>query len=342
MPVTAFLFAARIWGVVWSIFLVAVLTVMYLLEQTSAESYRYASLAFSSTYYFISYLGLFAGVLGVILLFVRSNDDTLARLRATTVQLREQEAQTAAQNELLRAKEAELKRSNRDLELFAYVASHDLKEPLRMVSSYAQLLKRSATPILPDKELTYLGYLSDGATRMQVMLDDLLSHSRVGKERQREQNVDLNKVMLLVGNYLRLDLEQSGGSFTFSEMPTVTGRTTHYIQLFQNLVANAIKFRREGVAPVVHIEATTEASGDVVIAVRDNGIGIPAADTQRIFGVFQRLHGRDRFEGSGIGLATVKRILDEIGASIQVQSEEGLGTTFTIHVPAERVVRDQP
>ena len=342
VPVTAFLFASRRWGIFWSAGLIGTLVLMYGLERSAAESFRYASLEYSATYYFVSYLGLFAGVLGVILLFVRSNDLTLARLRATTEQLREQEAQTAAQNALLREKEAALRRSNRDLELFAYVASHDLKEPLRMVTTYAQLIERASPATLPDKERGYLRYVTEGGTRMQAMLDDLLSYARVGRERQGEQEVDLNRALLLVTNYLREQLEATGARLDVGLLPVVRGRMTNFVQVFQNLLANALKFSREGVVPEIVIRATPRAGGGIDISVRDNGIGIRHKDQARIFGVFQRLHERERFEGSGIGLATVKRILEGLGGEITVESHPQQGSTFTIGLPAARVVATAP
>ena len=333
-PVIAFLFTSRKWGVFWSIALLLTLCVSFVLEYTAAETYRYATLDFGPRYYFVSYLGLFSGVLGVLLIFVRNNDSTLQQLFTTTAELREQEAQTAAQNTRLLQQEAELRRSNRDLELFAYVASHDLKEPLRMVHAYSQLLERRASDKLPEKEREYLGFVRDGADRMQTMLDDLLNYSRLGRERARDEEVDLGRTLVLVEHNLRGLLAKTGGRVEVDgPMPTLTGKPTHFVQLFQNLLANALKFHREGVAPVVRVSAVREADGTHAIAVVDNGIGMAEGDTGKIFGVFQRLNGRGDFEGSGIGLATVRRILDEWGAEIVVSSELGVGSRFEVRVP---------
>ena len=336
-PVIAFLFTSRKWGVLWSVALLLTLAFVFALEYTAPETYRYATLDFGPRYYFVSYLGLFSGVLGVILIFVRNNDSTLEQLLATTAELREQEARTAAQNTRLIAQEAELRRSNRDLELFAYVASHDLKEPLRMVHAYAQLLERRSAERLPEREREYLGFVRDGAERMQVMLDDLLNYSRLGRERARDEEVDLNRTLVIVQHNLSGLLAQTGGHIAVAApLPTLTGKPTHFVQLFQNLLANGLKFHREGVAPVVDVTYERDADGTHVIAVADNGIGMRTEDTSAIFGVFQRLNGRGEFEGSGIGLATVRRILDELGAEIVVSSEVGVGSRFEVRVPSPR------
>ena len=337
-PVIAFLFTSRYWGVVWSLALFAILVILYFLEIYSAESYRYASLDFGPRYYLVSYLGLFSGVLGVILIFVRNNDLTLVKLLRTTSELRAQQAQTAAQNARLIKQEAELRRSNRDLELFAYVASHDLKEPLRMVNAYSQLIERRAADKLPDKEREYLGFVRDGAERMTTMLDDLLSYSRLGRERTADQAVDLNRTLLVVRHNLTKLVAEKRGTLDVGPMPTLVGKPTHFVQLFQNLIANAVKFRRPDHDPIVAVEAVPRPDGGVVIRVTDNGIGMRAEDTEEIFGVFQRLNGRGEFEGSGIGLATVKRILDELGAGVSVSSQPGVGSTFELAFPPTRVV----
>ena len=334
-PVIAFLFTSRKWGVVWSIVLLAVLGGLFALELSAEQTYRYATLDFGPRYYFVSYLGLFSGVLGVLLIFVRNNDETLRRLLLTTEELRAQEAQTALQNARLVAQEAELRRSNRDLELFAYVASHDLKEPLRMVHAYSQLLERRAADKLPPKEREYLTFVRDGADRMQVMLDDLLSYSRLGRERDATEDVDLNRTLVLVQHNLRGLLDSTGGSLAVTpDLPTLRGKSTHFVQLFQNLIANGLKFHRAGVRPEVRVDYRCEMDGTEVITVTDNGIGMREEDTSEIFGVFQRLNGRGDFEGSGIGLATVRRILDELGAEIVVGSEVGVGSRFEVRVPS--------
>ncbi len=337
-PVIAFLFTSRLWGAVWSAMLFAILAALFALEIDAVESYRYASLEFGARHHFVSYVGLFSGVLGVLLIFVRNNDETLLKLLRTTSELRAQQAQTAAQNAKLLRQEAELLHSNRDLELFAYVASHDLKEPLRMVNAYSQLIERRAAQHLPAREREYLAFVREGADRMQTMLDDLLNFSKLGRERAVDESVDLDRTLTLVRHNLSSRIRESGGSLTVAAMPTLIGKPTHFLQLFQNLIANAFKFGRDDVEPAVSVTCSISGGGRVEIAVIDNGIGMRADDIPQIFGVFQRLNARDEYEGSGIGLATVKRILDEIGATIEVESKVGVGSRFVMTFPAERIV----
>lgn len=343
LPVIAFLFTNKRWGLAWTLFLWTATIGLYLLEVNADTSYRYRSLALTDDYYLVSYLGLFAGLFGTVWLFVRGNDDIVQTLRETTEQLRQQKTTTERANEELRDKEAELRRSNRDLELFAYASSHDLKEPLRMVASYSQLLQRRVSEQLPDKERTYLGFVHEGAQRMQAMLDDLLAYAKLGRERGDEEPVDLNRTLQLVRHNLRVRLQDTGGELDVAELPTLLGRRAHYVQVFQNLVANALKFHRAGVSPRVRVDwRRSPGRGEVVVSVRDNGIGIAADDQARVFRAFTRLHPKDAYEGSGIGLATVRRILDGLGARIEVDSEVGEGTTFRLYFPERRVVVGEP
>ncbi len=332
-PVIAFLFTPRSWGIFWSLLLYIILTGLFYIEVVSEESYRYASLEFGARHHFVSYIGLFSGVLGVLLIFVRSNDETLAKLLRISSELRTQQTQTAAQNAQLHQREAELRRSNRDLELFAYVASHDLKEPLRMVNAYSQLIERRAGHLLPAREHEFLGFVLDGAERMQTMLDDLLDYSRLGRERASEEAVDLNRTLVIVRHNLTTLLQDTGGQLDVGSLPFLIGKPTHFVQVFQNLIANGLKFSRKGHPPHITITSAEARDGSVSITVADNGIGMREEDLPNIFGVFQRLHGRGEFEGSGIGLATVKRILDGLEATIEVESEVGVGSRFVMRFP---------
>ena len=343
LPIVAFLFTSRVYGIAWSIFVLCLLTAFYVLEVNSEVSYRYASLMLGAEYFFVSYLGLFTGIFGIVLLFVRGNDEILYSLRRASAALRDRKQTVESQNERLLTQEQDLKRSNRDLELFAYVASHDLKEPLRMVTAYSQIVQRNLGPAASLKDQEYLGYVREGAERMQTMLDDLLAYSRLGKERDAVEAVDLNRVMVLVQNNLRVRLEETAGELLFDSLPTVSGRRTHFVQVFQNLIANSLKFSRPGTPPRVRITTRRDEGADeFVIAVEDNGIGIRAEDIDSIFGVFQRLHSRDEYEGSGIGLATVQRIIDGLGGRITVSSVYGEGTTFQLSLPLKLVSEAAP
>ena len=340
VPVIAYLFTTPGWGMLWSAIAMAILVGLYALEVTAdvGMGYRYMSLTFGPRYYLVSYLGLFAGVFGIVLLFTRGNDDILASLRETTAQLRAEKALVEAQNERLRQQETALTRSNRDLATFAYVASHDLKEPLRMVSTYARQLERTLAERLDEREGEYLAYVRQGSERMQTMLDDLLAYSRLGREVDDAEEVDLERTLLLVRSTLRGRLEETGGEIVADELPVLRGKRVHFTQLLQNLLTNALKFHRRGVPPVVTIHTRLKGP-ELVLEVADNGIGIRDRDLDSIFGVFRRLHPRDEYEGSGIGLATVKKIVESLGGRVEVASVFGAGTTFRVVLPRELLVR---
>ena len=234
--------------------------------------------------------------------------------------------------ERLRASAAELERSNRELEQFAYVASHDLQEPLRMVASYTQLLARRYQGQLDADAEEFIGFAVDGARRMQELINDLLTYSRVGSRALEPTPVEVNRTVDRVIGDLGGAIHDSGASVTRDDLPTVQADTTQLEQLFQNLIANGIKFRRPDVPPEVHVSAKRTGAG-WSFAVRDNGIGIEPQYLDRIFVLFQRLHSRAEYPGTGIGLAICKKIVERHGGAMAVQSQPGQGTTFEFTLP---------
>jgi len=230
------------------------------------------------------------------------------------------------QNRDLRKLITELERSNKELEQFAYVASHDLQEPLRMVSSYTQLLERRYGDKLDDKGRTFIAYAVDGATRMQRLINDLLEFSRISTRGKPLQPVDVNRVLGAVRGNLSLAIQEVGALVTNDELPTVMADETQLVQLLQNLIGNAIKFHG-GERPQVHVSAQAAAT-EWIFAVRDNGIGIAPEYFERIFVIFQRLHARGEYPGTGIGLAVCRRIVERHGGRIWVESTPGQGSTF--------------
>jgi len=225
----------------------------------------------------------------------------------------------------------ELARSNADLEQFAYVASHDLQEPLRMVTAYTQLLAERYRGKLDENADKFIGYAIEGAQRMQVLIQDLLAFSRVGRKEACE-SVECNAVMKEVLQTLAAAIQETGAVVTHGELPAVWADRTQVAQVFQNLIGNAIKFRGKE-PPVVSVQAE-KASQQWQFSVSDNGIGIAPEYAENIFVVFQRLHARTEYPGNGIGLAICKKIVERDGGKIWVESRAGSGSTFKFTLPS--------
>ncbi|HWB32350.1 MAG TPA: PAS domain S-box protein [Acidobacteriaceae bacterium] len=237
-----------------------------------------------------------------------------------------------AENELARRTD-ELMRSNRDLEQFAYVAYHDLQEPLRAVSGSVQLLQRRYRGQLDERADQFIGHAVDGALRMQVLIEDLLSYSRVSRAASLLQPVDCDAALDLALKSLSTAIDEADAEVTRDPLPTVMGIPTHLALLFQNLVGNAIKFRGEEQPGRIHVGAERHGR-EWLISVSDNGIGIDPQYFDRIFTIFQRLHTRREYPGTGIGLALCKRIVERHGGRIQVESEPGKGAKFSFNLRA--------
>ena len=228
--------------------------------------------------------------------------------------------------------EQELARSNAELEQFAYVASHDLQEPLRMVASYTQLLARRYGDKLDDDAREFIAFAVDGVTRMQALINDLLTFSRVGTRGEAPEPTDTNAVVDRVLISVGPAIDEAGAMVTRDDLPTIFADAGQINQLFQNLIANALKFRRTNEAPRVHISAQ-RGSEEWIFSVADNGIGIAPEYAERIFVLFQRLHSRAEYPGTGIGLSICKKIVERHGGRIWLESEPGNGTTFFFSIP---------
>jgi light-regulated signal transduction histidine kinase (bacteriophytochrome) len=226
----------------------------------------------------------------------------------------------------------ELQRSNSELERFAYIASHDLTEPLRMVSSYVQLLRRRYDHLLDSDGRDFIQFATEGTERMKMLLDDLLIYSRAGRTLKPPAVVDLQVVMRDVARNLEVLINETGATVEIRDPGTILSDRTSLTQVLQNLVANGIKFALPGRPPVVRVGCSEDQFGWTV-SVADNGIGIEDRYFERIFVVFQRLHARGEYAGTGIGLAVCKKIVERYGGRIWLESKPGEGTTFYFTLP---------
>jgi len=229
--------------------------------------------------------------------------------------------------------EEKLREVNSDLGQFAAMASHDLKEPLRTINSFCGLLERSMKGNENKSASEYLYYISDASKRMTGMLEDLISYTQVGRDSAISlKSVDLDSVLVVAKNNLQIAVSEKQATIESAKLPVVLGEFTHFLQLFQNIISNGIKFQRKGIRPVVRITCEVLET-ECLICISDNGIGIPQEYQQTIFEPFTRLHTRDKFEGSGIGLATCRKIVERYNGKIWISSVVGQGTDFFIRLP---------
>jgi signal transduction histidine kinase len=246
--------------------------------------------------------------------------------------VREKTAELAEANAALQRHNAELIRVNADLEQFAYSASHDLQEPLRMVSLFTQMLRAKYADSLDAEGQEYIGHAVAGAKRLETLIRDLRSYLAISSTGAAPELVDANTVVARCLKNLQLLIEQRGVRCEVGSLPAVRLHEVHLEQLFQNLITNGIKYRRLD-APHIRISASRD-DGNWICSVQDNGIGIDPRYQDQIFGVFRRLHSNDEYEGTGIGLAICKRIIERYGGRIWVESKPGEGSTFRFSVPA--------
>ncbi|MBI2818252.1 MAG: GHKL domain-containing protein [Acidobacteria bacterium] len=257
------------------------------------------------------------------------------KVEASNEGLRHEIAERRQAEQSLLEKSEALIRSNAELEQFAYVASHDLQEPLRMVSSYMQLFAERYQGKVDERADKYIRYAVEGAKQMQSLIAGLLEYSRVGREQHLTRVEAVSALERALSN-LDSRIQESGASVTYDPLPLVHADFTQLVQIFQNLISNAMKFRKADEEPHVHISATAQDQR-WVFTVEDNGIGIAPEHTERIFVIFQRLHTRSEYPGTGIGLSVCKKAVERQGGRIWVESEPGLGSRFCFTLPQREV-----
>ena len=266
------------------------------------------------------------GALISLLMFILTRSELRAHRRAQRMIVELERSREA----LLR-KAAELSRSNAELEQFAYIASHDLQEPLRMISSYCELIERRYGERLDDAGRRFLGFARDGAVRMRSLINDLLAYLRISGEVERRPCSSQEACRQAIDN-LRVAIDDAGAAVTVDRLPEVIADPGQLMQIFQNLLGNALKYRGDR-RPEIRVSGRRDGES-VEFAVVDNGIGIGSEHFERIFGVFQRLHGENDFSGTGIGLAVCRKLVERSGGRIWVESQVGIGSTFRFTLPA--------
>lgn len=239
--------------------------------------------------------------------------------------LLEKTSQITQQNEQLREVNAELQQ-------FAYITAHDLKEPLRMIGSFTQILFKEQSKIFSSEAFTHFKFINEGVTRMSALLDALLQYAIIGRTNIETESVSVESIVNMAISNLRITIDESRSEITMSDLPTVHVSASLYVQLFQNLISNAIKFKSPKEIPKIHISSETFENG-FLFKIKDNGVGISVDHRERIFVIFQRLHSRDKYAGTGIGLSISQKIVRQFGGKIWVESEEDKGATFCFTLP---------
>lgn len=268
-------------------------------------------------------------------IFIRDANDKVIRVVGAMTDIsyrKDMEDSLRRLNHQLEDHTRELALSNKELEQFAYVTSHDLQEPLRMINSFLVLLKKKYGDKLDPKAQQYIHFATDGALRMRQIILDLLEFSRVGVHLDRIENVDLNDIFNEVKSLLRRKIEESNAEVSSQKLPVIETYRSPMIQVFQNLIGNALKYSDSNRRPKIHV-SFEEKDDFIKFMVQDNGIGIEAEFHDKIFIIFQRLHTKERYSGTGMGLAIVKKIVENLGGSVGVESTPGTGSTFWFTIP---------
>ncbi len=292
-------------------------------------------------YQLISYIFVGSYIFCILIIFEGAQLFAIKILKDKNSELSQQKYTISQQLKDLELIELKLKESNAELQNFAFAASHDLKEPLRMIGMYTQLIQRRLKSLSDDNNITeYMFFVTDGVKRMQSLLDNLLSYSRLGKNTHDTKDVDLNDIFNVVKNNLTVAITESATVLDCQPLPHLKASVTEMTQLFQNLISNSIKFRKPDTAPQININYIDNSNNNEhLFAVIDNGIGIKQEHMAKVFDIFTRLHSQSDYEGTGIGLATCKKIIHNLGGRIWLSSTEGEGTTFYFTIPKTDIIK---
>jgi light-regulated signal transduction histidine kinase (bacteriophytochrome) len=280
-------------------------------------------------------------VLGALALLGGAAALPLFHARSLERERRRLQALVARNTHELAEKNARLENSNRDLEHFAYVASHDLQEPLRKIQAFSDRVTKQYAGKLDDQGRDYLQRMNGAAARMQRLIEALLSLSRVSTKKNAEELIDLAPLVHEVLGDLEMRIQSTGGKVIVGELPRIEGDPVQIRQLFQNLIGNALKFHRPGEAPVVEVFALRRSPGQAEIYVVDNGIGFDSKDAERVFLPFHRLHGRSEYEGTGIGLTICQKIVERHRGTIHAESAPGQGSRFVVCLPTQERIGER-
>lgn len=328
-PCIAFLFTEKFSRIFWTVAVVGFHCYLFSLALQEEIPFR-EMLPEAPDYYFVSYLFLFLMLLGIVFIVKLEQDFIIRQLTKHKNMLTQQKEAIEKQANQLRQQEQTLKEMNKDLEQFAYVASHDLKEPLRTIGSFTELIEQELSNTDNESTNEYVGFVRDGVNRMNNLITSLLNDIKYKQKEDTE--VNLNDVILMVTNNLSASVKERNAIIDYTQLPTVKGNSTAYVQLFQNLLSNSLKFQKTDVPPNIKI-AHTGINGHHHIEISDNGVGIPKKHLPNVFELFNRGEIEGSNCGQGIGLSTCKKIVNRFGGDISVASEVDEGTVFTIKLP---------
>ena len=328
-PFIAFLFTEIRSRIFWAVTVVGLHCYLFILE-LQVETSFIIDKPDGAAYYFVSYLFLFLMMLGIVYIFKLEQDFVIKQLREHRDELTTQKEAIQQQANQLRQQEQTLKEMNKDLEQFAYVASHDLKEPLRTIGSFTKLIEQELDRTDNANTNEYIEFVKDGVERMKNLITSLLNDIKY--KQKEDKTVNLNDVILMVVNNLSASTKERNATINYGKLPTVKGSPTAYVQLFQNLISNSLKFQKTDVPPNINI-VHTGINGHHHIKISDNGIGIPKEHLPNVFELFNQGETEESHCGQGIGLSTCKRIVNHFGGDISVDSEVDKGTVFTIKLP---------